>query len=1798
MNHSHRSINVIFFITMLIFAACTAGDTIQLASTNFDQQIDQFQNLTFEFDRDLAPDTVLNNWDSANYIEFMPQVNGRFQWVDHRTLVFSPSVPFAPNSDYSYRITRLVSRFLPVKKNVEDKIRQLHTPYLTVDRSQAYWSIDDNDGNNVSLRILLHFNYAVDKAAAVKQIRFSTESSALAARLITTENGNDMEFAVASAELKTGEIKVVIAKGMSCPGSARLSDADETITLPVPAQDKLEITDITAEFENGEGIIQVYTTQPVQASDLKSMVKLDPALPFELQTQGNGFSIKGGFSDGQSYTVNISGTLRGVFGPELGNEFTQTVMFGSLQPYIAFTDQSAMYLTPSGQANLGLQVINVPKIKVTVFKVFENNIQHYMRMGKQWDWSYEDDEYHDIYTYSLDENYGELISAREIDTRSLPRKGNFRLLHLQPDELKISSDLKGIYLIRAEAPDRKWLADVQLVSVSDIGLLLKQGNGQILVAARSVYDAKPLQGVTIKFISKSNQQVAQVTTNCDGWASYTLPAGNTEAANITMISARKGSDFNVMLLNQNQVETSRFNVGGKHMSGQDYDVFVYGDRTLYRPGDSVFCNAVIRTPNWELPGRIPVKFRIISPDGKDFIIRRATVNAAGAAQLSFRLPETALTGIYMIELLSPTDVMLANYRISAEEFMPDRIKVEVKPDKTVYNSGQELSVTTNATNFFGPPAANRKTENELRITRRLFTAKGYDDFSFGINEPNPAEFETIRADGKTDLNGREVRRFSLPGFTDIGLLSGRLYTTVFDENGRPVNRYTEIEIQTQQQFLGLGPTDGWVGTGKPVTIALAALSRNGKPLQANGRIQVVNIRWETVLERNYGSTTYRSQRSEKIIENRAVQIPAAGGKFTFTPVKSGSYEIRLSLPDASTYVSRSFYAFSGGDAGLSSFQINREGEIGIESDKPVYAPGEKARLLFKTPFEGELMVTVEQEDVIENYPLHATADGASIDLKIKENFLPNVYISATLIRKTDLSGLPLTVAHGYTSLKVESDQRKLPLVISAPAKQRSGTKPRITVQTTPGAEVTIAAVDEGILQINNYNSPDPYTYFYAKRALGVKSYDLFKMLFPELSTKRSSSGGDQGFDIGKRMNPLTSKRVELLARWSGTRTANASGKVDFILDIPQFSGAVRIMVVAYQNNRFAGASKQIKIADPLVISSSLPRFVSPGDQVKVMVTLSNTTSKPLTVNLLAKSDYLLECKPFDKSRIEIPANNERSTEFILEANQAIGTANIIITATADGETYTEKTQLTVRPAVPLVKKASSGVVKGGSTLSISAPGGMMKGSGKSGLLITSSPAGKYAGQITELINYPYGCLEQTVSAAFPQLYYGQLAQQMFKSSRAGSSEIKENIQQAILKLEGMQQYNGGLTYWPDNASTVSWWGTAYAANFLTEAERAGYGINQTVLRNIIRYLTEMVKKKETTEYFYRNPSGTWQRKTQPVRETFYSLYVLALNGNQQLPTMNYYKARAGELSYDSRVMLACAYALCGDMRSYNNLITITSGSTDEPETMTGGCFSSPLRDKAIALYTLVTADPANQTTALLARQVGEMLKQKTWFSTQERAFALLALGKLAGQAGKTNITATISVGSKKITFNGTDINILLAENSASISTSGNGQLFYFMETEGLPLSMKTEAEDRVLKVRRKLYSPEGKPVNPEQINQNDLIVIALTVSVTDNIAVDNVAITDLLPSGFEIENPRLTAERELTWVADKTQADYMDIRDDRITYFTNATIKPKTFYYMVRAVNRGTFVQGAVAADAMYNGQYYSYSGAGKVIIR
>jgi uncharacterized protein YfaS (alpha-2-macroglobulin family) len=662
--------------------------------------------------------------------------------------------------------------------------------------------------------------------------------------------------------------------------------------------------------------------------------------------------------------------------------------------------------------------------------------------------------------------------------------------------------------------------------------------------------------------------------------------------------------------------------------------------------------------------------------------------------------------------------------------------------------------------------------------------------------------------------------------------------------------------------------------------------------------------------------------------------------------------------------------------------------------------------------------------------------------------------------------------------------------------------------------------------------------------------------------------------------------------------SNSQGECNFRIKIPAFSGALRIMAVAYKSKQFGSGEKTMKVADPVVISTALPRFISPKDVVSVPVTLTNTTNKSITAKVSMVLKGQLSNEGDATNEVVLKPNGEKMIEFKLSAKPQIGISVVRINVNAGKESFYDETEIAVRPAAGLQKKTDAGGIKGGTTQTLEINTDFLPGTVSCNLIVSKSPMVEFSKSLAFLLRYPYGCLEQTVSAAFPQLYFRDLCKALKQPQNPNIYNPDYFIMEAVRKVESMQQYNGGFSYW-QGGGEINWWASIYATNFLYEAKKAGYDVNNSKLENAIKYLEKMVLRKESSSYNYYENGKYWSINT-AARETFYSLYYLALIGKQNLSIMNYYKSNLNELTIDSRYMLAAAYSLSGDQFSYRTILP-TEYFSEFRHRMFGGCYASYIRDLAISLYALLNVDPNNAQVGTLVRHLSQELKKSYWLSTQEASFAMMALGKFARLAAKSDITGMVTIDGKNAgQFKDNDLVITQNINNKTvrITTSGKGNLYYFYDVEGISSSGKYTEEDNYIVVRKAFYDRFGGILTGNNFSRNDLIVVKLTVYNKEKTNVENVAITDILPACFEIENPRITVGRDYLWINDKAEPQYMDIRDDRINFFATVSNYPSNYYYTVRAVSTGSYVMGPVSADAMYNGEYHSMWGGRTVVVK
>ncbi len=1805
-----RTLALVLQLAALTYWSCAGSRQLRIRSTNFGQEIALSQNLVFEFNR-AAVQEPSSGWEATEYVQFSPAVPGRFKWISPTELMFSPAIGFRPGTAYTATLTEALAQ--QTRQPVETGTAiEFHTPWLQIVQADAWWSAGERPGSRVA-RARLRLNYPVSPADVQAKLKVQIDDQAAPVQITGSRDDIEYELLLPGREnqQEAADLQLELAAGLRCIDCEQAAAQPLTYRLSLPDPNRYQVLRVETEHNGTRGTVRVITSHTPATLAIGAHTTVTeaasyywgestPFTDFTLTPQSNGFVIEGGFDADTRYRLNLAGQSAAFSGQTLGKKEEHDLQFGVSGQSIAFASNTGMYLTRNGNRYVGVRIHNVDRIRVRIIKIYENNLLHFMKQNRSYYYDYYDSDnrenlrqYFQLNEYYDTRDFGDLISEKEYVVSDLGLDQGQRLLKIDFEDLR--RQYRGAFVVEVGAKDQYYVRASKLLVLSDLGLTYDKGQQTGLALVHNLSDAKPVSGVELNLISSNNQTMATQRSDGQGAAVFNLSQSPEPAFVPALLTARTADDFSFLALEYSQVPTSRYDVGGKTTAGRSYDAWIYGPREIYRPGETIACNALVRGFDGQTPARMPVELRFSDPEGRTVRRLNATLNDQGASAQTLETSPNAPTGSWRIELFSGAGELLASQSVLVEEFVPDRIRVDLKTDRETYRWTEAISLNLQADYFFGSPASFRNYEVEFQVKKKAFQPKGWEEYSFSLHDEIKLG-ESQRA-GQLDAAGRTAERLPLEAsWQDAGLLSGRIFATVFDENGRPVHRYREVDILTQNLFYGIGRFDRYLTSGSPCRIPLCAVDAQGKPASnVYAHVRIVQYEYESVLERVYGQLRYKSRRRARTALERTVAFKDGKAELDFSPPASGDYEVQVSRPGARSYVAREFFAYGWGSTGAASFGINTEGQIDLVSDKNEYNVGEEARILFKTPFDGRLLIRLEQGEIITHQQIETKERAAELRLKFRQHYVPTVYVAATLIRPHGSSPQPLTVAYGFLPLVVRQPDDRLPVKITAAAESRSLRRQTIRVQTEAGAELTLAAVDEGILQLRNTPTPDPYAWLYGRRALEVTSHSGYGLLLPELGRNpgtfaTSSTGGDMAFELGRRNNPFTSKDQKAIAFWSGPLRANASGIVEWNIDLPQFSGALRVMCVAYKGRRMGSAEQAMRVSDPLVISTALPRFLTPGDTLSLPVTLFNTTKQGLQAKASVSVKGPLKLLGGGQQAASVAAQAESRLLFNLAAGPGVGLAQVEVAVQSGGETYRQVTELSVRPAAPLSRQTGGGSVAAGQSASFQVPGGdFVAGTQRGRLVVSALPVVELGRSISELLAYPHGCAEQTISTAFPQLYLTELSSKFAPPTQKVQSGPAAHVQTAISRVLGQQLSDGGIGMWP--GSEVSYpWTSIYAAHFLLEAQRAGYEVPAENLEQLQDYVQQVAARRP-----FSNASDRMQIAQVTRRDALYALYVSTLAGNKNIPLLNHYREQAEKLETDERYLLAGAYGLTGNRSAMNELLPKGFGEIETPREA-GLSFASPLRDRALALTALLEAEPAHPQITELARQVSTRLRNTEYPTTQELAFSLAALGRMARRARLDNPRGEIRIGQQAAqAFSGDDwaaSQPVLGQKVEIKSTAGT--LYYYWEVEGVSRSGEVPAEDRNLQVRRALLARNGTPVGGA-VSQGDLLVVRLTVGTVNGERLPHVVISDLLPAGFEVENPRISQTPEFAWTNNASASRHVDYRDDRVHVFADLVGGQQVYYYVVRAVSPGRFRWGPPAAEAMYDPSYRS-TGTGEVI--
>lgn len=1350
---------------------------------------------------------------------------------------------------------------------------------------------------------------------------------------------------------------------------------------------------------------------------------------------------------------------------------------------------------------------------------------------------------------------------------------------------------------------------------SNIGLVAKRDpQGRLLVIATDLRTSAPLKGVKVSTMNFQNQSISTETTDGDGMARF-------KTSNTTpfYLLAEQGEQKAYLKVGQGvALPVSHFDVGGEKISA-GIKGLIYGERGVWRPGDDIFLTFVLQDKGGSLPDNHPVTMELRNPQGQ---LVQTLINASPVGafyKFAFKTDADAPTGNWSAKAILGGASFSKSLKI--ETVMPNRLKVEVEVGKII-NGSEPFHGKLAAQWITGASAAGLKADVELRLTKAATQFDRYSDFIFDDPAREFSAEPTTLFEGNLDETGHASFEHTAELEKQApGMLNAALTSRVFEKGGAfSINRQV-VSFSPYARYLGIklpkgDATRNMLLTDKKHVVQIASLGADGKPVSLK-KVQVTlyKIDWKWWWDQSSDSLAqYASAaHSSKVAQS---MIATSKGK--------GNWEFEIMYPQWGRYLVRACDLTDGSEAHCtgSTFYIDWPGWAGraqeqsgpgasmltFQSDKPKYTVGEKAVIQLPEATQGRALVTIENgAGILEarwiefSSSSEKSKEKSRFEIPITRAMTPNVYVSVTLIQPHEgkKNDLPIRM-YGVIPLHVTDPATLLKPVLHAAEEWRPETKVSFEVAEANGHEMayTVALVDEGLLGLTNFKTPDLHAHFYQREALGISTWDLFDDVAGAYGARldRLLAIGGSDADAAKEAK-REKKRFPPVVKYFGPFKLGKGEKAKHEFQLPSYVGAVRLMLVAASTNSgdagnaYGSAEKSVFVRQPLMMMPTLPRVVGPEEEFTIPVSLfvMDNAIKEVSLKLETGSEFQL----LDKTPVSVAFTkpDEKLGMLKLKSGTQLGKGRLKFTATSGKHQAQAEIFLEVRSPNPIsTRHQRKTLIPGESWEADVVPHGLT-GTNVTLLEVTAMPPLDLERHLQYLIRYPHGCVEQTTSAAFPQLYLSEL----IKLEETRKKEIENNVHAAIGRLRGFQQANGAFDYWPGGFNSGfdgrNAWSTNYAGHFIVEAGNRGYQIPAAMLADWVR--------------FQKTAAQAWTAggKLSSLDQA-YRLYTLALANQPELGAMNRLRESAN-LPTSARWMLAAAYKLVGQDEAALNLSKgdpMNLGSYAQPD----DTFGSPLRDAAIVLNSLVILKQTNQAKPLVDL-ISSQLASDNWYSTQSLSYSLMAMAKFAGNAKSGDYSFERTVGGKteRIKSNspvhmGELKNFPDAGGKIVLKNTSEQTLFATLITRGVAKAGTDEAFSSGLSLEVSYSDEEGKPVDISRMQQGQDVIASITVKNLTALKLDNLALTQMVAAAYEIHNERMegvgiegkrSAAQGMPsyspYSAPSTSPstlEHLDIRDDRVLrYFGLKAGESIQFTTRLNAAYLGHFYQPSLLVEAMYD---------------
>ena len=1828
--------------------------------------ISQNSTIRIELTQD-QPMVDLNQELKDNPFSFSPSLKGKTYWVSNNTIEFVPEEGALKPGAF-YEGTFHLGDFVDVDKKLEEfnfsfRVQErnfsIHTDPITVTATQP---------DQVTVTGEIRFSDVVKKEEVEKMLTAGSEKNkSYPIEITQTDHPTRYAFSISQITREAEDYQLEI----TAKGNPAGIDRTQNESILIPAKNSFRFLS-AVRIDQPENGIEIIFSDPVSnTQDLKGLIDVPEVSSSIFQIKENKVFVY--FETGKlnKLTLNIHEGIRNSQDKPLGTSHSISFSELNLKPQVEMATSAAI-LPDSKSLIIPFRAVNLYAVDLSVIRIFENNVLMFMqnnslssanelrRSGrlvyKKTLWLAKDSskDVHRWEDYSIDlaglihqepgAIYRVILSFRQeysaypcggsenkemqfADNKSSDNLTKVSGETLSEDDEAVWDTPETYYYYNGSVPmdwsQYRWterdnpchpsyymnsdrIAACNILA-SNLGMIVKRNSlNKLWIAVNNILDTKPVAKAQVTIYNFQLQPIGKGETNGEGLVEIT-PKG---VPFIAVAEADKQKAY-VRVVDGEEQSVSRFDVGGKDIQ-KGLKGFIYGERGVWRPGDTLHISFMLEDREKRIPDKHPVALEIYNPRGQFYTKMISTQGTNGF--YTFAVPTQAddPTGLWNAYVKVGGTAFHKSLRI--ETIKPNRLKITLALPTILQASSKDVYAPLTSSWLTGATASRLKAKVEMSLSKVNTQFKNYGQYLFN----NPAtDFTTVRADvfnGVLDAEGRAGVNIQLPVATGApGMLNATFTTRVFEPGGDASIYSQTVPFSPFTSYVGINlnqPKGKYIETDKDHVFDIVTVNDQGQPVnRSNLEYKIYRISWSWWWENGEESFgTY--------INNSSI-TPVASGNLQTTGGKA-SFKFRINYPDWGRYLVYVKDRESGHATGGTVYidwpdwrgRSNKTDPSGIKMlafslDKDSYEIGETATAIIPAAAGGRALVSLENgSTVLQQQWLEVSDQGdTKLTFKITPEMAPNVYLHISLLQPhaQTVNDLPVRM-YGIAPVFVTNRQTILQPQIKMPEVLRPETDFNVTVSEKSGKPMTytLAIVDDGLLDLTNFKTPDPWNEFYAREALGIRTWDMYDDVLGA-SGGRYSSLFSTGGDASLKPADAKANRFKPVVKFIGPFYLAKGKQQTHTLKLPMYVGSVRAMVVAGQDGAYGNAEKTAFVRTPLMLLSTLPRVLSTQEEITVPVNVfaMENQVKNVTVSLEA-SGAGVQITGNRQQSLTFDQPGDQLAYFTLKTGSKTGKATIHLTASGNGQQTKETIEIEVRNPNPVVTLRNSQWIEAGQEAELSYTlAGSSSANNQVQLEISRIPSVDISRRFDFLYNYQHHCTEQLTSKALPLLFVSQ-----FKAVDEQEAEkIKTNVQEAIRQIYARQLPNGGFVYWPGNAVADEWI-TSYTGMFLTLAQEKGYAVHPNVLNKWKRF-----QRAAAQNWRMPQEASNWQIWQSELQQAF-RLYTLALAGAPEYGAMNRMKEQPG-LSIQAKWRLAAAYALTGKMKPAGELV-YNAETTVIPYSSMNLIYGSSDRDEAMILETLILMK-RDRDALQQAKKVSQNLAQENWFSTQSTAFALMAMGRLAKQLSGTldftwswNGKQQPAVKSAKAVFE-KEIATSPKSGTVSVKNQGKGALSVDLITRTQLLNDTLPAIADNIRLDVKYTDMAGSPISVEDIRQGTDFMSAVTLSnISGTSDYSNLALTHIIPSGWEIYNERMIVPEASSSNSNEantpeSSADkytYKDIRDDRVlTYFDLRRGESKTFTVRLQATYAGNFILPAIQCEAMYDAVVQARTKAGRTTV-